>query len=107
MGLKRDLIRLTISAKLRPRTSLRSGDPKQEAMPIPGFPALATAVSATQSPTELPIARTVNPRMPGRINKDVRRGGEGRGGEGRGQLICSKKERGRGEEERVANLCLY
>lgn len=54
----------TIRARLRPMTSLRSGDPKQEAIPIPGFPALATAVSATQSPTELPIARTVSPKIP-------------------------------------------
>ena len=30
---------------------------------MPGLPALATAVSATQSPTELPIASTVSPRM--------------------------------------------
>ena len=54
---------LTSSATLSPRTSLRRGDPKQDAMPIPGLPALATAVSATQSPTELPIASTVSPRM--------------------------------------------
>lgn len=30
-----------------------------------GLPALATAVSATQSPTELPTARTVRPRIAG------------------------------------------
>ena len=45
-------------------TSLSKGEPKQDEMPMPGFPARATAVSATQSPTELPIANTVSPRMP-------------------------------------------
>ncbi len=67
---------LTINAMLRPRTSLRRGDPKQEAMPMPGFPALATAVSATQSPTELPIARTVKPRIPGGGKHELFRGSQ-------------------------------
>jgi len=31
---------------------------------MPGLPARATAVSATQSPTEFPIASTVKPKIP-------------------------------------------
>ena len=54
---------LTIRAMLSPSTWLRSGDPKQEANAISGFPALATRVSATQSATQLPRASTVNPRI--------------------------------------------
>ena len=54
---------LTIRATLNPSTSFSSGDPKHEDTPIPGCPALATAVSATQSPTELPIASTVRPSI--------------------------------------------
>ena len=54
---------LTIIATLSPMTWLRSGDPKQEANAISGFPALATNVSATQSATQLPRASTVNPRI--------------------------------------------
>lgn len=54
---------LTVKAIPRPRTSFSNGEPKQEATPIEGLPALATAVSATQSPTEFPIASTVSPRM--------------------------------------------
>lgn len=46
-----------------PKTSFKSGEPKQEATPVAGFPALATAVSATKSPKELPMANTVNPKM--------------------------------------------
>ena len=53
-----------MSATLSPMTSLSRGEPKHDDIPMPGFPALATAVSATQSPTELPIARTVRPRIP-------------------------------------------
>lgn len=56
---------LTINATLNPRTSLSRGDPKHEATPIPGFPARATAVSATKSPTEFPMASTVSPSMAG------------------------------------------
>jgi len=54
---------LTVKAIPRPSTSFSKGDPKHEDTPIAGCPALATAVSATQSPTELPIASTVRPRM--------------------------------------------
>ena len=54
---------LTMRATLSPNTSFSKGDPKQEATPIPGFPARATAVSATKSPTELPMASTVRPRI--------------------------------------------
>ena len=68
---------LTISATLSPMTSLSKGEPKHDDIPIPGSPARATAVSATQSPTELPIANTVSPRMP--------EGGEEGGGGGGGE----------------------
>ena len=37
-----------------------------------GLPALATAVSATQSPTEFPTARTVRPRMAGNQEREHR-----------------------------------
>ena len=51
-------------AVLRPKTSLRRGEPKQAAMLMPGLPARAIATSVTKSPMELPMASTVNPRIP-------------------------------------------
>ena len=44
---------------------LNSGPEKQAATAIVGCPACAMTTSATRSPTELPHARTVMPRMDG------------------------------------------
>ena len=56
-------ILFTIIAMLSPNALLSSGDPKQEANAISGFPALVTTVSATQSATQFPIASTVRPKI--------------------------------------------
>ena len=76
---------LTIRATLRPMTSLSNGEPKQDEIPMPGFPARATAVSATQSPTELPMANTVSPRMPDDGGRESERKEEGEGQKWRGE----------------------
>ena len=95
-------MRLTMRATLRPMTSLSRGEPKQDDIPIPGLPARATAVSATQSPTELPIANTVSPRIPvvGRRKWKGREGGrereKKRESEGGGEKIKRVRE---GERE--------
>lgn len=49
----------------RPTSMLNIGPAKHPAIAIAGWPALATATSATRSPTEFPHASTVRPRSAG------------------------------------------
>mmetsp|Transcript_16125 Transcript_16125/g.32884 ORF Transcript_16125/g.32884 Transcript_16125/m.32884 type:complete len:212 (+) Transcript_16125:200-835(+) len=53
----------TVRAIPRPTRADKSGEPKQLAMAVLTWPALAVAVSATRSPTLLPHASTVRPRI--------------------------------------------
>lgn len=55
----------TTRAVPSPTSMLNMGPAKQPATAIVGCPALASATSATRSPTEFPHARTVMPRMAG------------------------------------------
>ena len=54
---------LTMIAVLSPTTCPSKGAPKQEANAICGLSVRAITVLDTQSATELPIARTVSPRI--------------------------------------------
>src|SRR5689334_4613690 len=55
------LAHVTVNDKPNPPKSFNNGLPKHAAIAVALRPALATAVSATQSPTLLPNAITVNP----------------------------------------------
>lgn len=52
-----------------PRRIFNSGPPKQADSAMTGYPSLAIVTSATRSPTELPTAKTVSPRIASEISR--------------------------------------